>query len=108
MYDSLPWQDFYNRAIRRVRTNDLQNDNLPTLPEIADYLQLPKARIRAWAQAGKIPMRACDDAAIRLGYHPASIWGDAWWDLCERWIAWENNLPPSSLARRTAATTTTH
>lgn len=30
---------------------------------------------------GQINERDADHIAIRLGYHPALIWGTAWWDL---------------------------
>jgi hypothetical protein len=30
---------------------------------------------------GEINERDADHIAIRLGYHPALIWGTAWWDL---------------------------
>lgn len=100
MYESLPWDDFYQRAIRCVRTTDLQDGRIPTVPEIADYCGMSRSRLRKWALTGEVPMRGCDELATRLGFHPAAIWGDAWWDLTERWIKWESSLPPSRLAHR--------
>lgn len=44
------------------------------------------ANVRAvwrWHQRG-VTITWADVAAVRCGFHPAEVWGDAWWEACER------------------------
>lgn len=40
-------------------------------------------------QKGFVTMRLADEWATRLGFHPAMIWGDDWWDACEYAELWQ-------------------
>ena len=48
---------------------------------LADLFGVTWTAIRAWSERG-VPVNRADHLAVtRLGLHPASVWGDAWWAL---------------------------
>ena len=48
---------------------------------LADMFGVTWTAIRAWSERG-VPVNRADHLAVtRLGLHPASVWGDAWWAL---------------------------
>ena len=56
---------------------------------IADALGVPKNAIAVWKTRGiKLDAFRADRLAIRIGLHPALVWGQQWWDECV--IAEEN------------------
>jgi hypothetical protein len=56
-----------------------------TAEDLAEVAQVNSGTIWNWKKHG-IPEPQADKVAVRMGLHPASIWGDEWWDLA--------NLPP--------------
>lgn len=36
-----------------------------------------------WRRTGQVPVFAADRVAVRLGVHPAAIWGSHWWAAVE-------------------------
>ena len=56
-------------------------------PEAAAALGVSHETVRKW-RCGERPtvfVDRADQYAVRLGLHPALIWGDAWWNLPTRW-----------------------
>jgi hypothetical protein len=54
-------------------------------PEAAAKLGVSDDSIRQWRSRGttKLFVDRADQYAVRLGLHPALIWGDDWWSLPE-------------------------
>lgn len=51
-----------------------------SLRSLADMFGVTWTAISAWEQRG-VPINRADDIAVtRLGLHPASLWGAAWWE----------------------------
>ena len=47
---------------------------------LADIFGVTWTAIRAWTERG-VPFHRADEIAVRrMGVHPASVWGDDWWD----------------------------
>lgn len=44
--------------------------------------------IRSYTERG-IPFHRADRLAIEIGLHPATVWGDAWWQACVEMDAYD-------------------
>lgn len=56
-----------------------------TIQDLAKVIKVTDDTVWNWKKHG-VPEPQADKVAVRLGLHPASIWGDAWWSL--------EHLPP--------------
>ncbi len=51
-----------------------------SLRGLADMFGVTWTAIKAWTERG-VPVHRADNLAVTcLGLHPASVWGDAWWE----------------------------
>jgi hypothetical protein len=48
------------------------------LTQAAEVVGVDDAQLHRWRRTG-VRLDLADLAAIRLGVHPAAIWGDHWW-----------------------------
>lgn len=55
-------------------------NNEITVEDLAEVAQVNIGTVHNWKKHG-VPEPQADRVAIRLGLHPASVWGDAWWSL---------------------------
>lgn len=53
-------------------------DNTTSQREIAERLGVHQSAVSAWQRGGKIHWVLADDIAVRMGTHPAELWGDDW------------------------------
>lgn len=53
-------------------------DSTTTQADIAERLGVHEATIGAWKRGGTLNWQLADSIAIRLGTHPAMLWGDDW------------------------------
>jgi hypothetical protein len=87
------------QTAKRKRTNRLPIAQpvplAPLLERIASYVGEPveqldryviarvcgvsERTVTRWYQTQEVQARMCDDIAIKLGWHPAAIWGVAWY-----------------------------
>lgn len=56
-------------------------DDTTSQREIAERLGVHQSAVSAWQRGGKIHWVLADDIAVRLGTHPAELWGDDWTTL---------------------------
>ena len=47
--------------------------------DIARWLEVPERTVSRWQEQGGMPLWTADRIAIRIGSHPALIWGDAFY-----------------------------
>ena len=47
--------------------------------ELARQIGVGLRAVTRWCLKG-VPEPSADRAACALGYHPAELWGDAWWE----------------------------
>jgi hypothetical protein len=50
-----------------------------TREQIAEACGVTTQTVRRWTNTGTVNLRIMDDVAIRLGWHPAAIWGSTWY-----------------------------
>lgn len=51
-----------------------------SLRGLANIFGVTWTAVAQWAERG-VPVDRADEIAVhRMGLHPASVWGDAWWD----------------------------
>ena len=55
-------------------------NNEITIEDLAKIAHVDSSTVWNWKKDG-VPEPQADRVAIRLGLHPASIWGDDWWSL---------------------------
>ena len=60
--------------LERMFNKEITGEDLSEITEVAE------STVSNWKKHG-IPEPQADRVAVRLGLHPASIWGDQWWDL---------------------------
>ena len=46
---------------------------------IAEACGVDRRTVLRWRSCGRVPERDIDEIAIRLGWHPAAIWGADWY-----------------------------
>ena len=69
-YKKVPWENL--RAF-------LDPGDIHTVRTLAKILECDTVSVRRWKKAGGITIMKADELAVRLGRHPAEIWGiDAW------------------------------
>lgn len=61
-------------ALERMFNSEISVEDLATVAQVS------VGTVCNWKKHG-IPEPQADRVAIRLGLHPASIWGDDWWSL---------------------------
>lgn len=80
----------HERGLRAPNPRHATNSLLPleplmrhahyaTIPQLATALNMSPGALRAIRQRGGVPVHRADDLAIRLGLHPANVWGDAFY-----------------------------
>lgn len=42
-----------------------------------------RGQIQHWKRDGRVPLEQADELAVRVGLHPASVWGDLYWAVSE-------------------------
>ena len=51
-----------------------------SLRGLADLFGVTWTAVKAWSERG-VPVNRADTLAVTcMGLHPASVWGDAWWE----------------------------
>jgi hypothetical protein len=55
-------------------------NNEITVEDFAKVAEVTADTVWNWKKHG-VPEPQADRVAVRLGLHPASVWGDAWWSL---------------------------
>ncbi len=66
----LPWEDLAAKY--------------PTLTnaEIAARVGRNRRQVVRWKTEGGVPFEFADEIAVFAGFHPAELWGSAWWAAC--------------------------
>ena len=54
--------------------------------DFARQLGVPGNSVARWFKNGGIPLDRCDEFAIKIGYHPMSVWGEEWYDAEVLWL----------------------
>lgn len=54
-----------------------------TFDAVASRVGVAKKTVYRWREEGGVPLNAADRAAVRLGFHPSDVWGQAWWEACD-------------------------
>jgi transcriptional regulator with XRE-family HTH domain len=49
--------------------------------QIAQRLGVQPSAVSAWQRGGRIHWLTADIVAVRLGTHPAEVWGDDWTEV---------------------------
>lgn len=47
--------------------------------EIAEACGVDRRTVQRWRSCGRVAVRDVDEIAVRLGWHPAAIWGADWY-----------------------------
>jgi hypothetical protein len=51
--------------------------------DVAEAVGVSSKTVQRWKVDG-LSWSVADRAAVAVGAHPATVWGDEWWDFCHR------------------------
>lgn len=78
---NLPLQPLWDiamvKADRRVDASRFDATGF-TFTAFAEMIGYDPKSVSRWVRKGTIPLRAADEAAVRLNYHPVEVWGEQW------------------------------
>lgn len=63
-----------------------------SLREIAEKLGVHEVTVSAWRSGQQVHWLNADSIAVRLGSHPAELWGDDWTVLETPWLTGSNDV----------------
>jgi hypothetical protein len=75
----LPYAPLEEYLLARHKPLNENNDDVLGVRRIAAILGVGTTTVSRWRRDGTVPIYAADKAAVTLGEHASTVWGEDWW-----------------------------